>query len=414
MPLLEGYLGVSCHFETPWSIPVAAGSRPDPAPERPLVREGVQACGSPLRWRRHAHEVIAEAGLRRDLTQTLHDLVEGVLRGWRPESRVCAPGHALLCEVTGRHQATVTRGLSRLEEMGLIHTVREGTVVWAGESTRNLRAEYVLLVPATRRAVTGWNVSIAPRTKAERYAAAESMQARSVELAQVSARALASRLRRWWAAGWTPVELLRAIDNDATGRRWTYTMQDGGKPRNVLAWLSWRLKHHLTSDGSIPVGPGLAAQHEREERAAERAAERTRETQRASAQVIAAKRAEINAALREARSKHRNADPYESSTLVRESLIAREARSGSQRIDRQVLELARQEARREAACSGSAGTSRSRRSRSSAVSAVLRELAAGRERARLTTSGRAPVDERPAARPGVPGAEAVRRALRIH
>lgn len=307
--------------------------RRDPAP-------GMRPAKKITTWRAYAREQVSAAGFRRDLTATLLGIIDGLAAAWRPRECIAAPGHEVLAQRTGRHEATVTRAVARLADLGLLYVVNEGTVIWSGEATQNMRAEYALTVPggvrrAARRERRG-DLARVPRSKAARHAAAAAMQhVAEGSLSGLSAPALAAELRVWFEAGWTPAEVLRAIDHGPEGA-WTYTTA----PRDTRRWLRYRLSFHKGIDGQPTLSPSQQSAARRAEVKAQREDER-REARRsgrgapsmtgtARSALAAAKTAVAQARMkkryRAASSRVGNADPSESSTLV-ESPIARAKRT---------------------------------------------------------------------------------------
>lgn len=292
---------------------------------RGAPKVGARPQSSVVTWRKGAREAIQEAGYRRDLKRTLLGLVDGLAVAWRPREKRSAPGHDVLAERIGRHEATVTRAVARLIDLGLIFVAHEGTIVWDGDATRNLRAEYVLTLPATPAASSPARSPRAaldrvPRGRRARHAAARAMQ-RVAEgrLSGISPAALASELRVWFEAGWTPAEVLHGIDHGPDGA-WTFTTA----PRDVRAWLRYRLSHHKDMEGQPLPSPSARTTARREAtKAARRAAQRGRGAPSPSGTARSALAA-ARAALEEARIAQRyrgtpvpprNADPSSSFTL---------------------------------------------------------------------------------------------------
>lgn len=292
---------------------------------RGAPKVGARPQPSVVTWRKGAREAIQEAGYRRDLKRTLLGLVDGLAVAWRPREKRSAPGHDVLAERIGRHEATVTRAVARLIDLGLIFVAHEGTIVWDGDATRNLRAEYVLTLPATPAASSPARSPRAaldrvPSGRRARHAAARAMQkVAEGRLSGISSAALASELRVWFEAGWTPTEVLHGLDYGPEGA-WTYTTA----PRDVRAWLRYRLSHHKDSDGQPLPSPSSRTKARREAtKAALRESRRGRGAPSATGtarQSLAAARAaleETRIAQRRRRSsvRLRNADPSSSFTL---------------------------------------------------------------------------------------------------
>lgn len=215
-------------------------------------------------WRKGARETVHEAGLRRDWTCTLLGVIDGLAAGWRPKERRSAPGHDVLAKRTGRHKGTIRRAIGQLLDMGLLFVAFEGTIVWDGDGTRNLRAEYTLTLPCAPVAPAPKPRSvldIVPKGKRARHAAARAIQkVAEGNLSSISAAALASELLAWFEAGWTPAEVLRGIDYGPDGA-WTFTTA----PRDVRKWLRFRLSHHKDGEGQPLPSPSARAAARREE-----------------------------------------------------------------------------------------------------------------------------------------------------
>lgn len=273
--------------------------RPPQAPRQTLP--GVAR--NPASWRRHAIERIEAQGWRRDVTVTLCGLISVLAEEWRPSSGTTSPGHDVMAARIARHESTVTRNIARLVDLGVLALESAGTIVWEPDgSVQPLRATYVLLEPRRRRVTPadGWSLTRVPRTKGERHAAGRAMMGVAKEwLAGLSPAALAAECRRWFDAGWSPRDVLTALDHRPDGP-WTFTTP----PRSVRAWLRHRLSFWLTPDG-VPSDSFSAVEERRRAEqlaAAARAAEERRagERRRAEPRSEATRRAlaELHATLR--------------------------------------------------------------------------------------------------------------------
>lgn len=225
---------------------------------------GSRPSTSVVAWRKGARESVRGAGYRRDLTNTLLGMIDGLAVAWRPREKRSAPGHDVLAERIGRHKATVTRAITQLVDLGLIYVAYEGTIIWDGDETRNLRAEYVLTLPgppvAARPTSPRATLDLVPKGRRSRHAAARAMQkVAEGHLSGISCAALASELRVWFEAGWTPAEVLHGIDFGPEGA-WTFTTA----PNDVRAWLRYRLSHHKDNEGQPLPSPSTRAKARRE------------------------------------------------------------------------------------------------------------------------------------------------------
>jgi len=284
------------------STPPPTLTRPRQDPRRYPGAEVTLPPGNVVTWRSQARQLVEELAARRDLRATLRVVVDELAAAYHPSSAMASPGHerlaAAIAAGTGRGScdpSTVTRAMDRLTSWGLVHRVAAGTVVQGpgGDSTY-LRAEYGLLLPAARaapaRTASGastaatspdparggspraaavrWPMCEAPRTRAQRHAAAARLQAEAAGLRGCSPEALASTLREWFAAGWTPSDVLAAADSrpnqdGKNGGRWTFTTA----PRHVGAWVRFRLAFWRAGDapGRSPAqrrrATDQAAQH---------------------------------------------------------------------------------------------------------------------------------------------------------
>lgn len=294
-----------------------------------LAPPGFRHTDNPATWRAHARALVADNASRRDLRATLLALVDALAVSWHPSTLVSSPGHGALEVAAGRSQSAVARGLARLASWGLVAESAPGTIVWAGEGgqVRKLRAEYALLLPSRRaEAVGGWSLCRAPRTKGERLAAAEALRRQCrATLGQGSTRALASALGEWFAAGWTPADVLRALDcRPDDGGVWTFTTEI----RSVVSWVRFRLSYWRDSGGLPRRSVSQVTDAERErlrlaaaarQRQAEAdAADRAQGLSEAARQAIGA----VRSVLRSGSARAQKADPSLLSTLV-ESPLAR-------------------------------------------------------------------------------------------
>lgn len=224
-------------------------------------------------------ERIRAQGWRADVTETLCGLVQVLAEEWRPSSGTTSPGHDVMAARIARHESTVTRNIARLVELGVLGLETAGTIVWEPDgSVQPLRATYVLLEPRRRPATpaNGWSLTRVPRTKGERHAAGRAMVGVGREwLAGISAAAIGAECRRWFEAGWSPRDLLTALDHRPDGP-WTFTTA----PRSVRAWLRHRLSFWLDAAGE--PGESFSAADERRRKEQREAAARAAEERRAA------------------------------------------------------------------------------------------------------------------------------------
>jgi hypothetical protein len=117
-----------------------------------------------------------------------------------------------------------------------------------------------------------WPLGQNPQRRRERLAAAESLRRDHLVLRRMSARAVRSVVRIYFRTGWTPADVVYALDFRPDGRQHIET-----EPvRSPARWLACRLAWWLDSD-SRPVRPHSVDLRERAELArAEAAVERAR------------------------------------------------------------------------------------------------------------------------------------------
>ncbi|GGS84630.1 hypothetical protein GCM10010156_49080 [Planobispora rosea] len=91
-----------------------------------------------------------------------------------------------------------------------------------------------------------------------------------MDLRRISARHLRHLLAPWFAAGWTPADVLHALDHLPDGRPWTFA----GRVRHVPGWIGHRLAAWRDADGRPVISKSqrlaAAAAAERARQAARR------------------------------------------------------------------------------------------------------------------------------------------------
>ncbi|WP_433357706.1 hypothetical protein ACQP25_44825 (plasmid) [Microtetraspora malaysiensis] len=185
-------------------------------------------------------------------------------------------------DVTGLSRASVARWIAWLHAAGLLGTVEHGTTPRfrgiADDGLGNRAAEYVLCTPvpehvegtgtpsefsplgensrpsraragahAGARIVDGslWPMAVTPATKRSRLLAAEEMCQRSLDLRKLSAAYVRHLVAPLWDAGWTPNDVLYALDHRPDGTLWPYA----GSARHVPGWVRFRLAPWHAADG---------------------------------------------------------------------------------------------------------------------------------------------------------------------
>jgi hypothetical protein len=308
------------------------------------VPGGARRTVSQKEWLAAVFAVIAAAGWYGNRAEHWRAIAK-VYANWMDwADRTTRPTHAKVAEETGLSERTVKRVVAWLHTQKLMGTVTPGMIPRyrpgrpLALDPGNEAAEYVLTVPCQRKrplpplgqdsaefgpppvsrqghsegprtreaqpaARTPWCLTDRPQNRGEQEAAAEAMRVRCAPLARLSGRHVAAIARPWLAAGWTPADVLHALDWQAPhqgGRRWKITA-------GIAApgpWATWRLAHWRHGDGTIAAPASqLAAQAdarrraEQAERAAARAAaEAARLPDRAQAAAAAAARGQLAAA----------------------------------------------------------------------------------------------------------------------
>lgn len=108
---------------------------------------------------------------------------------------------------------------------------------------------------AVQGANSSWPLDAKPRQGRERLAACEALRRTSVILRRISAPMLRHLLRAHFAAGWSPADVLWALDHLPSGHRHLNT----DDVRIPGRWLTWRLAP-WSADGAVL--PGHRAQLE--------------------------------------------------------------------------------------------------------------------------------------------------------
>jgi hypothetical protein len=264
--------------------------------------------------------------LRADRRRNWAEIVRVLARYADWKDRTTRPTWARVGDQAGVSRRTVARAIEWLHERGYLGTVESGStplfrigvlygLAAAGEGHR--AAEYVLCAPGrtsdrrpiqpnptrpvavcprgsgtpsgsrkgprttpTREDSTEstsdrhWPATRRPVTRGEALAAAETLRRRNPVLRRLTARHLRSLAKAYWAAGWTPADVLYAMEHLPNGRQHPQTHS----VRHVAGWLRYRLACWHTGGGGLYPTPGqLAAEHARRVRAeqAQRAVELT-------------------------------------------------------------------------------------------------------------------------------------------
>lgn len=260
----------------------------------PPAPDGHEYVDNPWTWVRDVKTHIREVGGRADRVNGLIVVAEMLAHGWHPVTVVSTPGHDRIAGRLECSERTVTRLMRVMEERSYIVCTGPGRTITPDGASKKLRAEYALLRPKRSESFVrndserpsassaAWTMTKCPRRKGERHAAAAALLARIRRFtvarldgnvwAGVSAAAIASVCRPFFAAGWSPADVLHAIDFRPNDGRWSYDQA----PRSVIGWLTSRLSWWLNSSGSPRKSQSQRVTHDRQ-RARVRAHQRSRE-----------------------------------------------------------------------------------------------------------------------------------------
>jgi hypothetical protein len=265
------------------------------------VPDGAQKAASQAVWMWNVRQHPQAATLRADAYRNLCEVAWVVCRyaDWR--TMVTRPGWGLIRDRTKLSRSTVARYLALLHAWGLLGRVRAGST-WrtrgcdVNDRDGNLAGEYVLTTPhmmvgqespqatspvdETRTPSLGpvrepekplprarvnvpdettnlWPIGRAPVTRRDQLHAAERLRAVSPTLRRLSGRYLRHLLRPVFAAGWSPAQVVYALDHtpDETPRWHTADVV------HVAAWMRHRLRDWQREDGTwvtpaTPLGVG--------------------------------------------------------------------------------------------------------------------------------------------------------------
>jgi hypothetical protein len=265
-----------------------------PSAPLPVVRQA--------EWLRVAGEEIGAALLRSDAHRNLLRITR--LIGWSADWRTgrSRPTLARLMSVSGLSRRCVQNWLRWLEHRGLLVVLEPGVTprfrpgILYPRGSPNLAREWQLALPVHRTCtpsripgsisaptrarseperqtdgrcaadsptaapspvVPHWPPGRNPRRRGERLAAAETLRAEHPVLRRMSPRAVRSALRVYFQAGWTPADVLHALETLPGDGPHRFGERVGDPPR----WLRWRLSWWL-EDGT-PRSPHSAELAER-------------------------------------------------------------------------------------------------------------------------------------------------------
>lgn len=242
---------------------------------------------------------------------------------------ISRPGHKRLAKMIGRSASTVTAAIAWLMRHGVIGRVAAGrSAAYATPDERGKRineaAVYVLCCTAhldvekilarhradaaaeareragqrrirgaveknwhpssledsltrTRRGTTHardrglvelWPCNRAVATRRQQLAAARTVQDRALGLRVLSARDVRSLIRPFLEAGWTPADLLHALDHTPQGAHRLHSLDAGQNTARARGYLRWRLEHWKDAGGLV-LASASARARERAEAARE-------------------------------------------------------------------------------------------------------------------------------------------------
>jgi hypothetical protein len=115
-----------------------------------------------------------------------------------------------------------------------------------------------------------WPTWRAPENRGDGRAAAEVIRSRAHLLARLSPEHWRSIARRFTAAGWSPGDVLHALDHEPGGRRHGWSAE----VRSVAGWARWRLSLWLDSQNAPLPAPSQRRAAERDRVRAEQLARR--------------------------------------------------------------------------------------------------------------------------------------------
>jgi hypothetical protein len=217
--------------------------------------------------------------LRADAEKNALTVARAIIFSAHWKTMVARPGWDTLTDRTGLSRSTIQRVIRRLRNWGFLGVVATGST-WRtrgcrrGDDDGDLGAEYVLCVPvqepveisdspsllrqeerskphasarenATQTAERPWPMHQTPQTRGQRLAATQRLQDQAPVLARLSARQLRSTLRPWYDRGWTPAQVLYALDHAPDGALRWHTAD----VRHVPGWIRSRL---AAWDGHTP------------------------------------------------------------------------------------------------------------------------------------------------------------------
>lgn len=247
------------------------------------VPEGSRRARSqPAALRALEHRINEEADLgrlRADAEKNALNVARALIFSAHWRTMTLRPGWDTLTDRTGLSRSTIQRVIRRLRDWGFLGIVSTGST-WRTRGCRqddedgDLAAEYVLCVPAQEPveitdspsllrqeerskphasarenaqedAARPWPMHQPPETRGQRLAATQRLQQQAPVLGRLGDRQLRSILKPWYQQGWTPAQVLYALDHTPDGALRWHTAD----VRHVPGWIRSRL---AAWDGRTP------------------------------------------------------------------------------------------------------------------------------------------------------------------
>jgi hypothetical protein len=275
------------------------------------IRPGTRRCRGQREWLRTVLGAIEAEPWYANRKAHTSAIARQLMRHMNWQERTTRPGHERIAAAVHVSADTVARAVAWMQDRGLLGLVSPGTTpllrpyALHGDEG-NLATVYVCTVPRKRtrrlpppdaghgsfadltrsrsdrvnapraheanpekaRATRGQpmlprpgngSLNAHPQTRSDRLAAARAMQDRFRVLRRLSDRHVRHLARPFTLAGWTPADVLFAIDHEPGGRQHGYTT----KVRSPAAWMAARLALWLDPATGTP-------RHSRSQLAAER------------------------------------------------------------------------------------------------------------------------------------------------
>ncbi len=301
-----------------------APSRTGPYAITAAIPGGSRRAGDQREWLRCSLALIDGQDWYGPRKRAYSEICRKLARHMNWQDRTSRPGHAALGAASGRSADTVGRCIAWLRSSGLVGLVAAGwTPHLCAASLASGRSKeaavYVLCVPkkhvpARRPAIAPsefadltrfsdqevtalrtreaenpkpdferptaapdfsgthgrghgrdrskpWPLSRVPQNRNDGEFAARALQIRLPILGRISPAYLRSMTQRFFAADWSPLDVMHALDHDRRGRPYTYR----DPVAHLAGWLKTRLAEHCDGDGN-PIEPPSRAEADRHRR----------------------------------------------------------------------------------------------------------------------------------------------------